>query len=80
MSDQVIAEIERCIDSNTNATGQMCIVYYSGRGWVFSCPFLDIRAERAEAMDALQEFDRMVRASLKRDAALAQTLGLEAAE
>ena len=80
MSDDIIAEIERWVDACAEDTGQMCLVYYSGRAWVAACTFLNIRAENLDVMDALREFEKLVRAHLKRESALAQTLGLEAAE
>ena len=80
MSDQVIAEIERSIDKWTEATDQMCFVYYSGDKWTVCCTVLDIRATNADVMVALREFERLTRAHLTRNDKLAQTLGLEAAE
>lgn len=81
MSDQVIAEIERSVDDFTTRTGEQVMAIYAGDGvWIVSAHRMGLRIRSADPMAALREFDATLRKQEDRDAALAQTLGLEAAE
>ena len=81
MSDQVIAEIERSVEDFSERTGEQVMAIYAGGGvWIVSAPRTGLRIRNADPMAALREFDEALRKREERDAALARTLGLEAAE
>jgi hypothetical protein len=81
MSDQVIAEIERSVDDFTARVGEQVLAIYAGNGlWLISAHMRGLRVQNPDVMAALREFDARLQKMADRDAALARTLGLEAAE
>lgn len=80
MSDQVIAEIERCVNEWEEKLNAHVMIYYAGDGWVVSCHMHCGHVRNKDVMAALREFDGLVRQHLKQTDMLARTLGLEAAE
>lgn len=81
MTDQVIAEIERSVEDFSNRLNAGVMVIYGGNAlWIVSCHMRNIRCQSESVMEALRQFEAKVRAYEARDIALAQTLGLEAAE
>lgn len=80
MSDQVIAEIERSVDTWWDKTKRHCMVYYAGQEWVASCHALSVTVRGPDVMTVLCDFDRELQRFTDHSAKLAQTLGLEAAE
>jgi len=81
MSDQVTAEIERSVDDFTARVGEQVMAIYAGDGmWLVSAHRMGLRVQNSDVMAALREFDAKLQKMADRDAALARTLGLEAAE
>ncbi len=81
MSDQVTAEIERSVDRFTALIGEQVMAIYAGNGmWLVSAHMAGLRVRSPDVMAALREFDARLQKMADRDAALARTLGLEAAE
>lgn len=81
MSDQVIAEIERSVEDFSQRLDAGVLLIYGGNAlWIVSCHMRSIRCQSESVMEALRQFEVKVRAYEARDVALAQTLGLEAAE
>ena len=81
MSDQVIAEIERSVEDFGQRLGEEVMVIYCGTGlWIVSAHMLGLRARNSDVMVALREFGALVSRAENHTAALAQTLGLGAAE
>jgi len=81
MSDQVIAEIEGSVEDFSKRLNAGVMVIYGGNAlWIVSCHMRGIRCQSESVMEALRQFEVKVRAYEGRDAALARTLGLEAAE
>lgn len=81
MSDQVTAEIARSVDDFTKRLQSQVMAIYAGDGlWMVSAHSRSLRVQGSDIMNALREFEHKVRKFESADAALAQTLGLEAAE
>ena len=81
MTDQVIAEIESSVEDFSKRLKAGVMVIYGGDVlWIVSCHMRNIRCQSDSVMEALRQFEVKVREYEARDVALAQTLGLEAAE
>lgn len=81
MSDQIIAEIERSVEDFSKRLNAGVMVIYGGNSlWIVSCHMRSLRCQSDGVMEAVRQFEAKVREYEARDVALAQTLGLEAAE